>query len=178
MIEDVVTSLSHHGFRRIVIVNGHRIANVPPLAIGASRAAAKTGALVVVADIALLAHDEYTTWMAEDGGPMGHGDDYETSHMIHCRPDLVDLDRVVPGRTDAPAAHTHRNMSPFADANRAAWWPALPQSPAGHVDMADPGWASAEIGRALHEAIVRDLGVLVREVEAAELPAARSYPAV
>jgi len=168
VVEDISASLAHHGFRRIILVNGHRVANVPPLAIAAVRATQSTQALVVVADLALLAHGEYTSSMNSGGGPMGHGDNYETSHLLHCRPDLVNLDLVDFQRP--PSTKTHKNMSPYADASRAAWWPALPSSPSEHADMADPEWITEARGAELHAAIVRDLQALVAEVEAVELP--------
>ncbi len=168
VVEDIAASLERHGFRRIVLVNGHRVANVPPLAIGASRAAESTQSLVVVADLALLAHDEYTKSMATGGGPMGHGDNYETSHLLHCRPELVNLDLV--DFQPRPSTHTHKNMSPFAASSRAAWWPSPPSPPAEHPDIADPEWVTQARGAELHAAIVRDLQALVAEVEATALP--------
>src|SRR5690606_40060605 len=80
-------SLAHHGFRRIILVNGHRVANVPPLAIAAVRATQSTQALVVVADLALLAHGEYTSSMNSGGGPRSeeHTSELQSRENLVCR---------------------------------------------------------------------------------------------
>ena len=44
LAEDVATSLLHHGFRRVIFINGHRLANLPPLSIASTRVRNRTGA--------------------------------------------------------------------------------------------------------------------------------------
>ena len=43
---DIGESLIHHGFRKIVFVNGNRIANLPPMEIAAAKLRFSTGAYV------------------------------------------------------------------------------------------------------------------------------------
>jgi creatinine amidohydrolase len=169
VVEDISASLAHHGFERIVVLNGNRVANLPPLQIGAARATASTSATVVVADIALLARDLYTQWIVtEERGPMGHGDSYETSHMLHCRPDLVDLDQVGPAGAPPSQHRTFKGMSPYGTSSRAGWWPMEAEDPAAHPVLVDADWSDAEVGRVLHETLVGELADLIAEFEASE----------
>ena len=55
---DIGESLIHHGFRKIVFVNGNRIANLPPMEIAAAKLRFSTGAYVSVVDAGLIARRE------------------------------------------------------------------------------------------------------------------------
>jgi len=74
---DIAHSLLHQGFRRIVFVNGNRVANLPPLEIAAVKLRVETGAAVAVADCGLLAReavaglpDAFAQAVALDWGPL------------------------------------------------------------------------------------------------------------
>ena len=55
---DIGESLIHHGFKKIVFVNGNRIANLPPMEIAAAKLRFSTGAYVSVVDAGLIARRE------------------------------------------------------------------------------------------------------------------------
>ncbi len=83
-VRDVVASLAHHGFDRVVLVNGHG-GNVDALREVAGE---------------ITRHDEaYAvpfTWfdaVGEDSNEMGHGGPLETSLLLATHPDLLDEDR-------------------------------------------------------------------------------------
>lgn len=166
LIEDIGNSLLHHGFRRIVIVNGHRLANLPPLSIAATRLRAETGAAVVVADLAHLAQPEYAEWQATDGTIIGHADGYETAHMLHLHPHLVATDAIP---TETPSHHPQslRVIDPSVASSRAAWWPSTEAELVATGDgvSGTPSWGTQELGVTLHEAMVRDLVALVGQVQ-------------
>lgn len=175
LVEDIMVSLLHHGVRRIVVVNGHRVANVPPLAIATTRVRARTGAAIAVADIGYLAQPEYERWATEEGsGGIGHADGYETAHMLHLHPDLVDKD-AVPVGGEAAAGDSMKVVDPNIARNRAAWWPSTAAELLGHGDGASgrPAWGTGERGAALHGALVRDVVALVEELRRMEVDVTR-----
>lgn len=172
MAEDVATSLLHHGFRRIIFVNGHRLANVPPLAVASTKVRASTGAQVVVADLGHLAQPEYAQAIQEHGaGGIGHADGYETAHMMHIHPDLVRHD-AIPARTvSARERPSLRVIDPSVASSRVAWWPSTEAElvASGDGTSGDPAWGTAERGQLLHEAMVRDLLTLIEQVQGTDV---------
>jgi creatinine amidohydrolase len=177
LVEDVLTSLVHHGFRRLVVVNGHRIANLPPLQIAVNRVRQRTGALAVVVDPVWLAEDVFTTWAEDtDSGGIGHADGYETAHMLHLFPELVAMEEAPPAATDHPA---YKVVDPYERGDRAAYWPSVATEAnrgTGGV-TGNPRWGTAERGQHLHTALVRNLVDLLRSIRDVEVEVtAPPYP--
>ena len=84
-VGDVVESLAHHGFDRVVVVNGHG-GNVDALREATAEATRAGDAYAVP-----------FTWFEAVGGhaaDMGHGGPLETALLRHTFPDLVREDRV------------------------------------------------------------------------------------
>ncbi len=82
-VRESVESLAHHGFDRVVIVNGHG-GNVDALREVGGRLTRSGEAYAVP-----------FTWfeaVGDHGADMGHGGPLETSLLWHCAPDLVDED--------------------------------------------------------------------------------------
>ena len=89
---DIIESLHAHGFRKFVLLNGHRIVNIAWMQIAAQRAQSKLSVKVVIFDPAYMSKD----LIAELGyGPVGHADEIETSHLMHLHPELVHLEKAV-----------------------------------------------------------------------------------
>jgi creatinine amidohydrolase len=88
-VRDVVTSLAHHGFDRVVLVNGH---------------GGNVAALREVAGRITRSDDAYAvpfTWfeaVGDHGSEMGHGGPLETSLLLATHPDLVATDRLEAAR--------------------------------------------------------------------------------
>ena len=89
--EDVCSSLIHHGFKRIVIVNGNRIANLAPLEIAAVRLINRTGAHVVVADTGLIARHEIKALCDLGAAGLDHAAEAESSLALHWAGEHVDM---------------------------------------------------------------------------------------
>jgi creatinine amidohydrolase len=93
---DVCLSLSHHGFKKILIVNGHG-SNAPVLDLVARQTIVRTGGKTACASIFYMNSIEFERATAElfpeMAGRAGHADDVETSLYMGLRPDLVQLDK-------------------------------------------------------------------------------------
>lgn len=85
---DIMRSLAKHGFKKFVIVNGHRIVNVPWLQIAAERAQRELKVKVVIFDPAYMSKE-----IADklNFGPIGHAEEIEISHMLYKYPQLINL---------------------------------------------------------------------------------------
>jgi creatinine amidohydrolase len=87
-VREVAESLVHHGWNRIVLVNGHG-GNAPALGEVAAELSRDEDALVV----------PFTWFDAVDGAfDMGHAGAVETSFLLHDCPDLVRSERLEAGR--------------------------------------------------------------------------------
>ena len=91
LIEDVCGSLVHHGFRRIVILNGHRVANLPPIEIAVARTRNRTGAYIALYDLALSVRREMAEITSGEVGAVGHACEDETSQMLFSYGHLVEM---------------------------------------------------------------------------------------
>lgn len=101
LIEDVCQSLIYHGFKRIVIINGHRVANLPPIEIAVVRVRNRTGGYVALYDLALSVREEMLRITSGEPGAVGHACEDETSQMLYSYGHLVEMD-------EAQAAIGHR----------------------------------------------------------------------
>jgi creatinine amidohydrolase len=90
-VTDIGKSVAHHGFRRLLLVNGHG-SNVPFLDIVARNVTNQTEAICAMVPwwglgepaIGAIRESEYP-------GGMSHGCELETSVLLYLRPDLVDM---------------------------------------------------------------------------------------
>jgi creatinine amidohydrolase len=97
VLVEVCQSLMVHGFRKFVLVNGNRIANLPPMEIAASRLSVTHGAFTAILDVGFIARREVGEIVGTDDAGLGHAGDAETSYLLHHRPDLVDMTKAVAG---------------------------------------------------------------------------------
>ena len=107
---DIGESLIHHGFRKIVFVNGNRIANLPPMEIAA--AASLFHRRLCVRG---RRRPDRAPGSRRDlpGRENGHGGDSETSFMLHWRPDLVDMSQAAPGKPHQTGGSFPTNPMPY-----------------------------------------------------------------
>jgi creatinine amidohydrolase len=102
LVADIVHSWAGHGFRRIVLLPTHG-GNFRPLGEAVERLGEVKGVRVVaLSDLGMLVQATLGTG-AELGVPAAegglHGGEWETSMMLALRPDLVHMERAVPGYT-------------------------------------------------------------------------------
>lgn len=167
VLVDVGESLVYHGFKRIVLVNGNRIANLPPMEIAATKLRFTTGAYVSVVDVGLIARREVGEICTP--GQNGHAGDSETSFMLHWRPDLVDMSKAAAGSPhgSGPFPTNPAAIEPPFDLNAITVRPTdielkAASQPTGIGGDARP--ATAEKGKAVLEAIIRNTVTHIEDI--------------
>ncbi len=160
---DVLSSLAAHGFKRFVIINGHRIANLPWIQISAEKAQRELDVRVVIYDPAYMSKEIADSM---GFGEVGHAEEVETSHMLHIMPHLVQMkeakdfvspetrlyhvDPRVPGDTLCYVPSTAKDLEQKAE-----------ESGGAH---GRPTLATGEKGKQLHEHLLARLIEVIREL--------------
>jgi creatinine amidohydrolase len=139
VLEDLLRSLYRHGFRRVLVVNGH----------GGNDAALRTAALVVAGDSDGLRVKAMAWWteptvaqLVEEvaGAQRGsHAAIHETSFLMAVKPEAVKIERIA--RRDAPVVPSRELVGPKAFAHN------YPDAVMG----LDPSRASPELGDKIFE---------------------------
>ncbi len=159
LVEDAAGSVIQHGFRRLLLLNGHG-GNNGVIDVLASRLGHRHYGRARIASLTYfqLARDEIAELRESRPGGMGHACEFETAMMQHVRPDLVDMPSAEttypdPGSryltTDLLGGSAVRTYHDFGDL-----------SPSG--TLGDPSLASPEKGARFFEAVV---GALVRFID-------------
>jgi creatinine amidohydrolase len=176
IVEDVCQSLVYHGFKRIVIVNGHRVANLPPLEIAVVKARNKTGASIAVFDLALSARRELRELFSGAPGAVGHACEDETSQMLWSYPELVAVDEIQPATAHASGKYAFGGFNiadPARDVDFVFRPPTVDEyrrsSAATKGVNGDPSRASRELGERIFEVLVTNLCEVVELARAHEV---------
>src|SRR5690625_4516125 len=90
VVEDMCESLIYHGFEKILIINGHREANLPPIKIAMTRLRNKTGSFLAIADPFYINAKKGKEISDVEPGGIGHAEELETSQMYYLYPELCD----------------------------------------------------------------------------------------
>jgi creatinine amidohydrolase len=94
-IAAIGTSVAHHGFRHIVLFNGHG-SNVPFLDVAARMITNRSTAICALASWwSLLSPEDFAWRESPFPGGFSHGCEAETSLLLHITPDLVDMKKAV-----------------------------------------------------------------------------------
>lgn len=171
---DVCESLAHHGFKRILIVNGHG-SNTPFADIIARECVVRTGALTAAVNYwSAPGVREIADALRESDaiGGMNHACEFETSLYLALRPDLVDMPKAVRELSHRPSKNYWTDLiagdGPLVMMEH---WSRLSRSGV----MGDPTKASAEKGRALLDAAANGLIELVDELLVRDTPAREDH---
>jgi creatinine amidohydrolase len=148
------------GLRRLLILNSHG-GNPPAIAIAALRLRTEDGLLVATTHWEDLARPAELA-PAGAAAPDWHAGWIETSVMLQLRPDLVRMERAVPGTWHHPEGLPPSGPSPWA-------WMTSDLSANGVIG--DPLLASAALGARLVERAVAGLASLLDRLAAAPWPA-------
>ena len=164
---DIVASLVAHGFRRVLIVNGHGgnsgVIDVLASTLGHQHyGKARIAALTYFT----LAREAIAALRRSVPGGMGHACEFETAMLLHVHPELVHMDRAAaiypdPGSsyltTDLVGASAIRVYHDFGDL-----------SPTG--TLGDPLLATPEAGKAFFEASTSALAAFIADFRGWTIP--------
>ncbi len=165
-ITDIGKSLAHHGFRKILLVNGHG-SNVPFLDIAARNITNHSEAICAMVPWWSLVPKELIKELRESEFPggMAHGCELETSVLLHLCGHLVQMDKA---EKDMPV-----QRSEFF------YWDLQAPSPIFFQEFfsrysrtgtsGDPTPATAEKGKKFVDAVVERLMRLIRELREREI---------
>lgn len=154
LVADMVENFVAHGFKRIVIVNGHGGNNVPvqqALFEVRQRHRQRDDLLLLFAAYWALGAQPHAAEPSIEQEVMQHACEWETSMMLALAPHLVG---------DYQAAETVDPASPFAPAVRS--WITRDRSPRGHIGS--PAVSTAAKGEKLFELFSADVVHLLKRV--------------
>jgi creatinine amidohydrolase len=155
VVEEICVSLIKHGFRKLLIINGHRITNLSPLAIAAMNVKMQTGAFLSVIDPAVIGATIGKELRNSEIGGLGHGDELETSHILYLYPDLVDMGaaaRIIP-KHESP----FMELDFYAGGDKVFWTFDMEELSEGTGGFGDPTSASREKGEEYHLRVVEHI---------------------
>jgi creatinine amidohydrolase len=175
-VKDVCCSLAHHGFKRILVVNGHG-SNTSPLDLAARLSIIEYQGGILCASVnhwgLRTVKDLGRTLRDSDYGGTSHGGEFETSLYLALKPHLVDMSKAVDERSPLPPsfktdllAGTHPQGS---DARLVPYWSSVTASGV----MGDATKATKEKGEKFLEAAIAGLIDLIRELRQTPIPARR-----
>jgi creatinine amidohydrolase len=160
---DVCRSLAHHGFRKILIVNGHG-SNTPFIDIIARLTVVETNVLAAAVNYWAAPGVREVAERVRESEPIGgmnHACEFETSLYLALRPDLVDISKAVHELSHRPSENYWTDLiggdGPLVMMEH---WSTLSESGV----MGDPTKATAEKGRALLEAAANGVVTLIDEM--------------
>jgi len=156
---DITKSLAYHGFRKMIILNGHG-SNWLPLELAGRRTNLETEAVCAVTDcMKLVAVDpEFRAgWTMGEFPETSHGGDVETSLMLHLAPKTVRKEKIVRQSPYSTAEYYSDVTAGRNLVNVFGWTSAT--TPSGSFGR--PDLATAERGRLLFEEMVEQLVTFV-----------------
>jgi creatinine amidohydrolase len=159
-VADVTSSLAHHGFRRILILNGHG-SNHPVLDLAARKTVIATECLCASVSYWNLIGETLRANRKSRLGGMAHACELETSIYLYFDPDHVHLDKAAESIVhDEKSRYFCLDLMGGAKAMAMQWWSA--QTADG--TMGDPTVAAPRQGKIFFEAAVSELIGLIREM--------------
>lgn len=166
-VKDVCFSLAYHGFKRILIINGHG-SNTSPLDMAARLTIIEYGGRVLCASAnhwGVHAVKEAGKRLREsDYGGTSHAGEYETALYLALKPDLVDMSKAVDERSPLPLSFKTDLLAgghpDGSDARLVPYWSSVTASGV----MGDATKATREKGENFLEAAITGVIELVREL--------------
>ena len=160
VVKDVCRSLARHGFRKLIILNGHKGSNLPPLTSAAKSLHEEElpNVLIAVADPLHLGR---TIARETKEVPEHHGGELELSQVWYRFPGQIRPDRFTQGAPDLAAA-----FGPFAatdlfgahgDTIDIPWSSADQRAIAPDGSLSDSSRSSPDKGRRFHDHMVDNL---------------------
>jgi creatinine amidohydrolase len=163
-VADVCRSLARHGFRRLLVVNGHG-GNTALLGAAVQQLGFELPVHVVAVDYWTLARPVVDEVRESPTGGMGHACEFETSLMLYLRPESVRRELIV--REIVEPRYTVERFDLVERSGVSAHWKTHELSRSGV--MGAPDLATEEKGRRLFDACADGLASLIEELRARPL---------
>lgn len=163
LLRCVCRSLARHGFRRILLLNGHG-GNIAALNVVVNELAVELRLPLATASYWVLAKDGFAA-ILERQTTVRHACEAETSMLLALAPDLVDMRRA--GDIVGP---TEREVAEVTGTDAAHRWRSF-KARTSHGVIGDPRAATAEKGERLLEAAAEAVAKLCANTEFWNLPA-------
>jgi creatinine amidohydrolase len=161
--EQLVGSMSEHGFRNFILLNGHG-GNVNKISLMAEKLSYRPGPKLKVVGITYwhLISREIQDIRETPLGGMGHACELETSLMLAAHPELVRLGRMEADGQFGDSVFERKDMFSPGIVTVARQFKELSR----HGGIGDPTTASAEKGERIFAAIVTNLVRVVDDIQA------------
>ena len=163
LLRGVCRSLVRHGFRNVLLLNGHG-GNIAALTVAVNELAVELDAPIATTTYFLLAQQAFAK-ILEHQTVVRHACEAETSMVLALAPELVDMSLVA--EAVGPTAPELRDITGTQAAHR---WQSF-KSRTSHGAIGDPRSASAEKGERLLQAAADAVSNLVTNAEFWKLPA-------
>lgn len=165
VLYDVIESLQKHGYKKFVVINGHRIVNIPWMQISAERAQRVLGVKVVLFDPAYMSKEIVP---ALEYGPVGHSEEVETAHMLYKKPEYVHLEKA---RDNPVHSQPLYGVDPAFPGDTLCYVPSTVQDMLKSVEKAggttgSPSKTTAEKGEIYHRHLVNNLIQVIKSLKA------------
>ena len=172
-VKDICCSLAHHGFKRILIVNGHG-SNASPLDLSARLANLEYDGQILCAMVSHWDVRRAKTVGAKlresDYGGTSHAGEYKTSLYLALKSELVEMDKVVDERTTLSESFgTDLLAGTHPEGSGARLTPYWSQQTTSGV-MGDATKATKEKGEKFLAAAIEGLIELIRELKNQSIP--------
>jgi creatinine amidohydrolase len=159
----VAISPARHGFRYVLVVNGHG-SNAPIADLVARRVVLETGIVCAAmspnaAIDTTLAEPTLSQMRRSGPGGVAHAGEYETAMMLHLRPDLVQMEKAVREIGQLKLTYFNWDHPEPSVLSWQDWWSRMSESGV----CGDPTVATAAFGQALFETTVDNFVRFVRE---------------
>lgn len=155
---DVTKSVAHHGFKRILIADGHG-SNMPILELVARRTVLETDSLCAAFIWPSLALKEIRAVRQSGRGGMSHAGELETSVYLHLDKERVQMQKAKKETGMPPSDFIWMDLTDGPPVRFMDHWTRFSKSGVN----GDPTLATAEKGKVVFEAVVTNLLRLVRE---------------
>jgi creatinine amidohydrolase len=162
----LVESMSEHGFRNFILLNGHG-GNVNKISLMAEELSYRDGPQLKVVGVTYwhLISAEIRAIRETPLGGMGHACELETSLMLAARPELVRLSRMEPDGDRGDSLFDGKDMFAPGTVTVTRQFNKLSR----HGGMGDPRTATAEKGERIFAVVVGNLVRVVEDIQAGVL---------
>ena len=163
LLRGICSSLVRHGFRNVLLLNGHG-GNIAALTVAVNELAVELDAPIATTTYWLLAQSAFAK-ILEKQATVRHACEAETSMVLALTPELVNMS--LAAEAVGPTAPELRDIAGTQAAHR---WQSF-KSRTSHGAIGDPRAASAEKGERLLQAAAEAVSRLITNSEFWKLPA-------